>query len=112
MSETSDPDMWMSLHHHQDDPTQPDDGSDDDSDEIPMDASSHRVLQAIDRGRDSFSNRGIASWLLERVNRRLWNTDRSIVLKDALGNMFGPTVATPERLRQILREFSRPPTYS
>ena len=72
MSETSDPDMWMASLHHPDDPTRPDSSSEDDSDEMPMNASSQRVLQAIDCGVDDFSNRAIASWLLVRVNRSLW----------------------------------------
>ena len=112
LSESSDVEFWMSLHHHSDS------SSSEESEQIPTDEVSERVLSALDQRAETLRNTAIAAWLLARVNRRLTQTtdvsttmvssDRSSSLGVALRNMTrGQVSADPNTMRRILREFSK-----
>lgn len=106
LSESSDVEFWMSLHHHSDS------SSSEESEQIPTDEVAERVLSALDQGAETLRNTAIAAWLLARVNRRLTQTTdvsttmvssfRSSSLGVALRNMTrGQVSADPNTMRRI-----------
>ena len=76
-----------------------------------------RVMEVLDMGESEVSNRAVSSWLLIRVNRRLWQAEddaarrvydrRSRVLGEALRNIDGPSDIPPWRRRTILTGFAK-----
>ena len=75
------------------------------------------VMEIVDMGEGEVSNRAVLSWLLIRVNRRLWEaTDdetqrvynrRSTVLGEALRWIDGPSDIPPWRRQTILKDFAK-----
>ena len=63
LSESSDVEFWMSIHHHSDN------SSSEESEQIETNEVSRRVLSALDYGAETLRNTAIAAWLLARVNR-------------------------------------------
>ena len=73
MTELSDLELWLNLHHHIDE----DEDSDQSAEETDSDATQLRILQALDSDDDRISNPAIAMWLLARLNRRIAGADET-----------------------------------
>ena len=111
MTEVSDPDLWMNLHHHSDE----DGGSEENAEEAELDTTQLRILQALDSDDDCISNPAIAMWLLARLDRRIAETDETtraayFPLADGISTAIrnlrqGDTSGNPADLRRALRQF-------
>ena len=67
MTEVSDPALWVNLHHRIDE----DEDSEENAEEVGLDATQLRILQALDSNDDRINNPSIVMWLLARLNRRM-----------------------------------------
>ena len=111
MTEVSDPDLWMNLHHHSDE----DEDSEENAQEAELDATQLRILQALDSGDDRISNPPIAMWLLARLDRRTAEADETTRAayfpsagrsSNAIRNLsLGDTPRSIADLRRTLRQF-------
>ena len=111
MTEVSDPELWMNLHHHLDE----DEDSDENAEEAELDATQLRILQALGSDDDRINNPAIAMWLLARLNRRIATADETTRasyfpladrISDATRNLSqGDTPGHPADLRRTLRQF-------
>ena len=112
MTEVSDPDLWMNLHHH----TSDDEDSEEVGEEAQLDGTQLRVLQALDEDYyDRVSNPAIAMWILGRLNRRIAEADETtragyLPLADRISDAIrhlnqGDARRTPLDLRRTLRQF-------
>ena len=113
MTEVSDPDLWMNLHHHSGE----DEDSEENAEEAELDATQLRSLQALDSDDDRISNPAIAMWLLARLDRRIAEADEAtraayFPLADRISNAIsirnlsqGDTPGNTADLRRTLRQF-------
>ena len=111
MTEVSDPDLWMNLHHHLDE----DEDSEENAEEAELDTTQLRILQALDSDDDRISNPAIAMWLVARLARRIaeaGETTRAAYfpLADRMSNAIrnlsqGDTPGNTADLRRTLRPF-------
>ena len=111
MTEVSDPELWMNLHHHIDE----DEDSEENAEEAELDATQLRILQALDSDDDRINNPAMAMWLLARLNRRIARADETtraayFPLADRILNAIrnlsqGDTPGDPADLRRTLRQF-------
>ena len=111
MTEVSDPDLWMNLHHHSDE----DEDSKDNAEEAGLDTTQLRILQALDSDDDRISNPAIAMWLLARLDRRIAEADETtraayFPLADRISTAIrnvrqGDTLGDASDLRRALRQF-------
>ena len=111
MTEVSDPNLWMDLHHHSDE----DEDNEENVEEAELDTTQLRILQALDSDDDRMSNPAIAMWLLAGLDRRIAEADEATraayfrladSISDAIRNLSqGDTPGNATDLRRTLRQF-------
>ena len=112
MTQVSDPDLWMNLHHHVD---EDEDSEESAAEETELDDPQLRFLQALDSDDDRVSNPAIAMWLLARLERKIAGADETtraayFPLADRISNAIrnlseGDAPGSTADLRRTLRQF-------
>ncbi len=113
MTQVSDPDLWMNLHHHVD---EDEDSEESAAEETELDDPQLRFLQALDSDDDDrVSNPAIAMWLIARLERKIAGADETtraayFPLADRISNAIrnlseGDAPGSTADLRRTLRQF-------